>query len=301
MAYSFRKSDKSVLAGLKRIGKAQTLLALNALGDTSLSLDEKVYAVRRRIKKLRTLIRLVRPVLPAYEEENATLREAGRRLSEARDAAVMIETFDEMTIRYSAHLSDALCAPIRERLIEQRRAISDAGLGISLLETETELRAFLVRLPSWKLEKKGAAAFEAGLKKTYAKAVKRLRQAAETDDAEDLHAWRKSAKHHWLQMRLIKKVWPEGLGPRIFALDQLTDDLGEHHDLSVLQALLESDADEAASAFLNGPVKTRLSELEESVIEAGRELFAEEPAQFARRCAAYWNVWREEGCLLRAG
>lgn len=302
MSYSLKAADKTVLSGMTRIAGAQTVLALTALSDPSLTLDLKVHAVRRRIKKLRALIRLIRPVFPAYKQENAALREAGRRLSEARDAAVMTETFERLAVLYANYLSADIIGPVRERLCENRRAISDAGIGIALLETETDLKAFAARLVDWKIRCEEVEAFEEGLAASYKRAAKTLRHAKETGDSEDLHEWRKWTKYHWLQLRLIKRIWPEGLDPRNAELDLLTDELGEHHDLSVLCTLLreQEDVTHEIEAFLKGPAAARLTALEEIAFSRGQDLFAEDPALFARRCAAFWDVWRKEGSLLFA-
>lgn len=301
MAYSFKTADRTVTDGVQRMALAQLTLALEAMDDMALTLDQKVHATRRRIKKVRALIRLVRPVFPAYEDENAALREAAKRLSSARDAAVVIETFDRMTAIYADALGGVDIAPVRDRLVAVRRSMSDAEIGVSLLESRADLFAMRERVDGWSLKEKEAAAFREGLQKTYRKAVRTLSRSKDTGDFDDLHEWRKWAKTHWLHVRLLKRMWPEGLEPRAAALDRLTDDLGEHHDLSVLIELLctgEEGADPRVDAFVKGPAADRLAQLERDAWELGDDLFAETPKVFARRCAGYWTVWREEGGLL---
>src|SRR3954454_9500537 len=63
--------------------------------------DDPVQAVhdaRKSVKKTRSLLPLVRSDLggSAYRRENAAVREAARRLSDVRDADVLVETVDAL-------------------------------------------------------------------------------------------------------------------------------------------------------------------------------------------------------------
>ncbi|MEM9234267.1 MAG: CHAD domain-containing protein [Pseudomonadota bacterium] len=295
MAYSFRLADRTLAQGVRRISDAQLSCALATIADPALTLDRKVHAVRRRIKKVRALIRLIRPSLPSYTDENRRLRDAARRLGPARDAAVMLETFDRALSRAASPLDGDLARRLRGRLVGARQAMSDAEIGAALLRTEIDLRGCHERLRDPTLTAEEAPAFEAGFARVYRRSVKMMRQARRTRDAEDIHEWRKWAKYHWLHTRLLRHAWPEGLELRSAHLDQLTDDLGEHHDLSVLYDLLTHllVEGEAVDTFLEASVKARLVILEARALDRGEDLFAEEPKVFARRCGAYWSVWRQ--------
>ncbi|HKN40971.1 MAG TPA: CHAD domain-containing protein [Acidimicrobiia bacterium] len=65
-------------------------------GQAGLDPDEAAHDARKRAKKLRALLRLVRPELgdDVYRRENRALRDAARRLSPVRDAWVLVETLD---------------------------------------------------------------------------------------------------------------------------------------------------------------------------------------------------------------
>ena len=71
------------------------LAALDEPGD--LGLEGTVHDVRKRCKKVRGLIRLVRPGLGTeYSRANAEVRDAARELSPLRDAHAMLGTFDDV-------------------------------------------------------------------------------------------------------------------------------------------------------------------------------------------------------------
>jgi hypothetical protein len=118
MGYRFRRDDASVEAGVRRIADEQLGKAVAALGGEAL--HEGVHDARKRVKKLRGLLRLVRPGFKGYAEENRTLRDAARTLSGLRDHAAMIETLDRLAARYPGRMDG-------RRMVPLRRAISRRG------------------------------------------------------------------------------------------------------------------------------------------------------------------------------
>jgi hypothetical protein len=81
--------------GVHRIAHEQLGRAIREAGDCGLDVNEQVHKERKRCKKLRALLRLVRPALGQQDrDENVWLRDTGRRLCDARDARANVETFD---------------------------------------------------------------------------------------------------------------------------------------------------------------------------------------------------------------
>src|SRR5689334_22498723 len=60
--------------------------------------DSRIHDARKQIKAARATLRLIREALPKakYRAENRCLRDAARPLSEARDTAVLVKTFDDL-------------------------------------------------------------------------------------------------------------------------------------------------------------------------------------------------------------
>lgn len=114
--------DETVSEGVKRIidGKVET--GIEHI-DGGMEHHETVHEVRKRCKEVRAAVRLVRPVLPTYSEENARYRDAARRISDIRDAHAAIETFDDH-VRPAAEADGTLeaetLAGIRATLVDRR-------------------------------------------------------------------------------------------------------------------------------------------------------------------------------------
>src|SRR5205085_6748166 len=86
--------DETISAGVKRLALEQIDAGLDALARPPEDVDEAIHAVRQALKRVRALLELARGELgeEAYERERACMRDVGRSLGAARDAAVLVET-----------------------------------------------------------------------------------------------------------------------------------------------------------------------------------------------------------------
>ncbi len=297
MSYSFARTDESVTAGLRRIALDQIDRALAESEDGDLAMAERIHQVRKRCKKLRGLIRLVRPAFGGYPEENAAFRDAARRLSDVRDAAALVETCDRLREHFSDQLDAEAFADLRAALAREAEAREAAeGVADRLDRTRADLRAARGRATRWELSRPGAKALTGGLKKTYGRARDAMEEAASDPTGARLHAWRKRVKYHWYHLRLLKNVAPT-LRAQAGPADALADLLGDHHDLVVMDAALDDLAavaePQAIEAF-RGLMAARRSRLESRAFHGGRQVFAERPKALSGRVATYWRAWRAE-------
>lgn len=244
-----------------------------------------VHEARRRCKKLRGLLRLVRPVFPEFAQENAAIRDAAALLSHLRDAEVLHQTICDLV---AWRRSDALV-----RVEQTLAAAHSPGAGDRLVEFRARLEAVRARVPAWTLEAGGCQAWLPGLRRTYRQARRRLRTARGSRDAHDFHEWRKANKYHAFHIDLLKRVAPDILGDDLRLLEQLSTDLGLHHDLAVLAATAVANPDRFGSpddvATLHAVVTERLREVEDSAFHLGRQLTAEQPRALSDRFETYWR------------
>ncbi|MEO1200284.1 MAG: CHAD domain-containing protein, partial [Pseudomonadota bacterium] len=91
--------------------------AETALTSGSPPTDEAVYAARKTIKRLRSIVRLARPALgkTQYRAWNTELRDLGRMLAGARDRAALVETAVDLASRVRG--PDAPSQASRTRLV----------------------------------------------------------------------------------------------------------------------------------------------------------------------------------------
>ncbi len=291
MAYSFKHADASFEKGLRRIACSQIDKAVKELA--TLERAEAIHQARKRCKKLRGLIRLVRPGFSAYSQENAAFRDAARLLSDARDRTAMIEAFDRIAGHFDGELDMSALAPIRRQLEERRENLDDEAVSEALTQFRDAMLAARKRAESWSIDGDGADAVEGGVKKTYARAVKAMENAQDKRSGEALHDWRKRVKYHWYHARLLKRAWPPLMQAEAEAADALSDSLGDHHDLVVFEDEIESGAlkaEGAAGELFMGLLKARRDALAAKAFEKGAALCAEKPKALAKRWIAYWRA-----------
>src|ERR1700683_1806158 len=90
-------ADEPVGKSIKQIVRKQ-MESAQALLRPRLLRDEAVHEVRKHFKRIRAVLRLVRGELgeQIYHRENICFRDAGRPLTEIRDARVLLETLEQL-------------------------------------------------------------------------------------------------------------------------------------------------------------------------------------------------------------
>lgn len=297
MAYRFRR-NKSVQKNVRKVALEQIDKAIGEILDEKLDRHETVHQVRKRCKKLRGLIRLVRPEFGDYQQENEFFRDAARKLSYVRDAQSIIKCFDGLVGHFQDQIDEGAFAPVREELTARRQRIADdkVGLDNQLDEFLAKLREARGRAAQWKISDNGFTAVEGGLAKTYRRGRKALRKAYKNPSTEKFHEWRKRVKYHWYHARLLRRIWPDMMNVWRGATDQLSDLLGDDHDLAVFRQTLQDDPDRFGSEsdlqVLIGLIDRRRAELQAKARPLGEWLFAEEPKHFSSRWGRYWETWQ---------
>lgn len=300
MAYCFRRTE-SVQNGLKRIARKQAQQAIAEMEEPAGGLHEAVHQVRKRFKKIRGLMRLVRPAFPQYAEENAWYRDAGREISRARDAESMRNTAAKLVSgENSPELADALQALIAALTDRQERITAEAaGLDEQLIRLAADQREALGRIASWRVKGQPDSTVIKGLKQTYARGFDALDllESADTTDDEDWHEWRKRAKYHWYHTRLLVSVWKPVMKARKGELSRLSDLLGDEHDLSVLRSLLNSEDGLAGGRGPEKLIRRRIDNRQQlmryQAINLGCRIYTDAPSVFRQRMKRWWTLWRK--------
>src|SRR5262249_46937221 len=122
MAFHLRQGE-SVASEIRHIARDQLDAAIQELDDRHLDGDETVHQVRRRCKKLRALLRLIRPHLAdRYDVENAHFREAAGLLAPFRDAHIRLVAYDALMDHYDGEIRRRTFASIRRGLVHRGQA-----------------------------------------------------------------------------------------------------------------------------------------------------------------------------------
>jgi CHAD domain-containing protein len=256
--------------------------------------EKAVHEARKHLKKARAVLRLAREDLPkdVRRAENAVLRDAGRALSGARDADVLLRTLDGVAGDRRLGVPAAAARPLRQALEEHRERLA-AGPG-HVDEALESLRLLRGRAGDWPFAEAGPEAVLAALRTMQGRARETMAAAFAPDaDDEAWHDWRKRVKDLWYALRILAPVAPTHLGPLVEDADALSEVLGDHNDLAVLDGAIDEHGgalDPVQAAALRVAVRARRDEQRVLAAPLGARLLAERPKPLARRVRALWDA-----------
>ena len=293
MGYKLKRGE-GFADGIARVVDEQLEGAVEQLrGEGDAVADEAVHDVRKRLKKSRSALRLARDDLgdATRGAENDVLRRAGRRLSGARDAQVLLQTL--------ALLKDELSAPAygaMRDVLEQRRDALGArqqGSRDAAGEIADELEALRGRIADWPLADASFRSAGRGLRRIHKRGRRAMDVALAGGSDDDWHEWRKRVKDLWYSLRILQPVARAQLAGMVDEADELSDVLGDHNDLAVLLQAVDEHRDvlgDDKAAELRAAASRRRDRLRLSAVPLGKRLYAESPRRFGRRVKAYWNA-----------
>jgi CHAD domain-containing protein len=115
--------------GIKRIVSEEIKQAIKEIDNPRLKRSEAIHEVRKHCKKIRSVLRLVRPQFEeTYRFENAWFRDTAKGLAELRDAEAIIETYDSLLDKFSDQVDRRAFAPIRRALtLRRKKLIAETG------------------------------------------------------------------------------------------------------------------------------------------------------------------------------
>ncbi len=308
MTYRF-KLREPIASGVSRIGLEQIETA--ELQVTGMDGDGAVHNIRRCLKRLRAILRLVRPALSeaVYRRETRAIASIGRQFAPARDRVVMRQTLVKLEARFGA-LPDGLGTRL-ERLLTKPAARSSSP-RITGKDRRNALAALAKTKQFFARTERAAIRLEhvgEGLERTYRRARRVFRDCYHHPSDEAYHEWRKSVQQHWRHMQILSRAWPDVLGGRAREAQELSRLLGEDHDLAMLAAFVTGRPDAEVPSDDREELIRRCrswqSELRELARPRGRRLFAEPAADFASRLLTYWSeaesLSRLEPALEKSG
>lgn len=290
---SYRLKLREPLAeGLRRVGLDQVEMAEAKLRGQE-DAARAVHDARRCLKRLRALLRLIRLGLGEtdYQREAKRLVGTGRLLAGARDGHVMLQTLRMLEARHGA-LPDGGNARLVEILSALDQAAPDKVLDARnrAIKRLAGTRKFLSG-PT--LDAIDIAHVFDGMAKSYKKARRARRTCQRQPSDDNFHNWRKSVQQHWRHMQLLSRGWPEEFGARAAEAKEMSQLLGEDHDLSVLATFARAhgqDLPDAAVAALETQCCNSQQELRKLADLRGGRLFAETSQALRDRLAGYWEA-----------
>jgi len=237
MKYHLKKQEVFG-AGLQRVVGALLLQASCEAAIDDIPVAGRIHIVRKRLKRARAIHKLARPALDEarYYRYQAWFRDRGRRLSQARDVDVLVETQVRL-----AHLSaknteaESIGDPVRGTLHRLRHeAHLDSPPSQLLDEVAEDLK---VDAPDWDTVSwapAGTRPVPDPLTPGIEHFARALDDVVRLPTGERLHSLRKRVKDLGYQMDFMARRVPAA-GKRLRRkVERLGELLGWHHDVWLL-------------------------------------------------------------------
>lgn len=293
-------AGEPVGAGVRRILAAQVDDAISQLrGEAGTEPAEAIHEARKGVKKIRSALRLVRDEIgdDVWRRENEHYRDVARKLSSFRDAEILVQALDGLGERFGPTARERV-EGLREQLEEENTSSHDDGsVERAMAGAAAELAAGRSRIDVLPLEGDGWELIAPGFHRSYRRGRKRLRAVEEEASVTNLHELRKRVKDLWYQLRLIQDADKQMLGNLADQAHDLSDHLGDDHDLALLreeaQRRREAFASPSHQRHLLEEIDRRRGELQFAAISLGERIYAEKPKRFTKRLKKRWEAWRE--------
>ncbi len=276
--------------------REQTTRALGKLA-TDVDRDTAIHETRKSMKRLRALLRLIRPALDkqTYQRENLRCRDINRLLSSARDEHVILETIANLRDPKDEYSQTAF-----DRLVEAIQVDNNTEKKQHTKKTLQKAMRLLTQartaIKDVKIDDSGFETVRHGFVRSYEKAKTHMAKIQAKPKVSDdaIHEWRKSVQTHWRQMALLTECWPDFIAHRIVLAKALSQDLGEDHDLSILSAFISKQIKKAITASqansLLKLISARRNRLRQAAMAKGALLFADSAEDLGLRIKCYWKV-----------
>lgn len=298
MPYKLLLSEE-ISPAVRRIALEQLTRARKDLSAAK-NIQEGVHRSRKCLKRLRSLMRLARPIIgeEMFKRENRSYRDIGRALARPRDAGALLETLIKFEAREDMERFQPLVQRLKHTIARDKQSFEAELEIIALSHIVETLDASIAR---WRSLPLAGAEFEDlahGFAMSYERGRRSLKVALSKNQSFYLHEWRKDVQQTWRHMQILTLIWPEDIMPRIRLAQEISRLMGTEHDLSELLLYMKANKrifkkDPALKALrkpFRSVIKTIQRDLCLHAAERGRRLYAIEATALSDAMTVYWRT-----------
>jgi CHAD domain-containing protein len=246
MPFSIRP-DRDFKSQFRKVARRQLRHAIKTLDERPQGLDQAIHEARKRLKRVRSLYRLVSSEMPKFSaRENARLRGIAKSLSNLRDAAALVETATYLHDRARDTDEAEALGRIVGVLGARRDQIAAAQSDPQAMAADTvcALKKAIAALDDISLKgghRRHGRIVARGWDDAIRKARKALAACEGHVSTEAFHTLRKRAQDYRAYHTLLNPLWPAAMVAKYNAATGLIDLLGRVNDLELLCDLVETE------------------------------------------------------------
>ena len=299
MAFQF-KQEETVATAIHRVLKEQIAKAAAELQSTPKQIHQGVHNARKCIKKIRSVLRLIRSEIPqhAYRNENIKFRDAARCLASTREAGAMLETFEQLCQNFPELSGEENVFTMRRQILQWRDDTTklDDGFKGTCAVIASKFHDSSCEIHKIFPSQLNFSSIAAAFKRIYKQGKKARKMVEENFNEESSHEWRKLVKDYYYYSHLFGSSRPEFWQKRSVKLKELSEFLGNYHDLCIFKKLLKTKryswGKENCRAFKK--IATREQEkLRLAAQQIGAEVYRQTAADFYTEICSHWQMWKK--------
>jgi len=264
------------------------------------NIDVAVHDIRKASKRIRAVLRMLRPDLPPeiYLRENVFLKEISRKLAVARNFHVFEDEFENIVSAGIIELSDKTVKLITQHLKEKKTDSFELLTGLAIFHSiATKTQEVKLRFLEVDLSMLGPHTVYKGIGKVFAWGQKQMVHSQQFPTDENLHELRKRIKTLMYLVKLIKDVSPEFFNGYFKGLKSASLALGEDHNMAELGDYLDTLEDEIIPADeklkLESYISSQRQQIQLEVWPEIAKLYTGQAGEFSKRVKAYWLLGRQ--------
>ena len=260
------------------------------LEGTSQLSDKDIHEIRKTCKRLRALLRMVRPKLSArsFRKADRKIRNLARHLAGRRDSKVLTDTLDKIAQHFSPLLDDTALSPVSDSLQAQLALANEnseaTGDSHTLEKRLMRVRRVIDRIDCSRISHKTLVS---GMTDSYRHGRRAYKALRQTPDTVNGHYLRKQAKYLGYQLQFVTGWNDDALAPLIEDFHRLEDTLGNDHDLAVLAEMLADQPQlcpgKTRKELLDALVESRRVALLSKALRLAGKLYSDKPRHFRMR------------------
>ncbi|GEO85429.1 CHAD domain-containing protein [Ciceribacter naphthalenivorans] len=272
--------------------------AISALEQQPQGLHEAIHEARKKFKRVRALYRLVACDLKEFRTtENTRLRDVARTLSVVRDATALVETVAYLQDRAVNDEERSALAHARDVLAERRDALARAetdlpGKVAAAIATCHEAIAAIETANFPKRPRKTARLLATGWAKGLARGRAALEDCHHSVHEEVFHELRKASQSYWMNLSLLRGIWPSAMNAKRAQAKMLVETLGHEHDLALLAGFLDRETGLIGGgeefSHLLGAIIREQQELRRSALALAEHVLGDTPEREGMIIEALW-------------
>ena len=258
--------------------------AIDEIGAPGGPSPDNVHEARRCLKRARAALRLLQPSVgkASFADHDARLAACARSFAAVREGDVLLATLSRLGKHFATACDVDALAPLVLSIRERREAASPTPAAVA--ESARTLRAAGGALDAGSASRTKTSSIEKGLRAIYCRGSKARARAVAKPTAPSLHRWRKQAKYFADAVDALGDAATKRQCRRAHLARRISDWLGQHHDLALLDQLVRETADlmsTRARRTLCTLLAARQRKLRRKALRAGRRLYAARPRRVA--------------------